>query len=135
MRMVLYVVIIAALCLAPLERLNVADLEPVQVVAVYAEDGLLTIKTDTDDVGKGADVQKALADMKARTATVIYLDTAEYLLVEPGTEEQARILSAELKSGVRVAPYNGGDLQQEAKYADLHNDLPKLRKWIDQAAE
>lgn len=134
MRMVLYVVIIALLCLIPLERLNVADLEPVQVVAVCMREGEVTILTDTDDMGKGADVREALADMKAHTPTVIYLDTAEYLLVEPGAEEQARILGAELKGGVRVAPYNGGDLQQEAKYADLHNDLPKLRKWIDQTA-
>lgn len=134
MRMVLYVVIIASLCLIPLERLNVADLEPVQVVAVYREAGQVILETDTGDLGKGTDVQQALADMKAHTHTVIYLDTAEYLLVEAGAEEQARILSAKLKGGVRVAPYNGGDLQQEAKYADLHNDLPKLRKWIAQTA-
>lgn len=134
MRMVLYIVIIASLCLVPLERLNVGDLEPVQVVAVCMEDGEVMVKTDTDDIGKGTDIQQALADMKAHTPTVIYLDTAEYLLVEPGAEKQARILAGELHGNVRVAPYNGGDLQQEAKYADLHNDLPKLRKWIAQAA-
>ena len=81
MRKILYVAILAALFFAPLERADVAKLLPIQAVAVYADNGQVVLETDAKAQGRGDSAEQALENMKATTSAVVYLDTAEYLLV------------------------------------------------------
>ena len=129
MRTFLSLLILGSLFFVKPNRLRIADLEPVQTVAVYLDAGAVVLETDTGDLGTGATPAEALTDMKAHSPTVIYLDTAQFLLVGDGAEAHAEALRNHLHGSVRVASYNGGDLADEAKYADLHNKLPRLRDW------
>lgn len=129
MRLIFYLVILVALFFAPVERLDIADLEPVQAVAVYREGDNVILETDTQDRGRGKNVEEALAAMKKSTPTVIYLDTADFLLVAENAEETVDSLRGYLKSDIKVATYHGGPVKEEAEYVDVHGDTVRLKDW------
>ena len=125
MRILLYIIILASLFFAPVDRLDIAKLEPVEAVAVYMEEGRVTLQTDGEDMGRGDTAQEALADLKENALAVIYLDTADYLLIGDGTEEVAKDLRQYLRESVQTGKYNGGNVKEEAKYLDVHGDAEK----------
>lgn len=129
MRWILYVVIIALALSVPVQRLDVAKLQPVEAVAVTVENGRVVLETDTEDRGEGATAIEALKDMKSKALSVIYLDTAEYLLVEEGAEEFAEELRPLLNGSVRVGSYLGGEVKTQLQYYEVHGNLPKLKQW------
>lgn len=130
MRMVLYIVMLALLFLAPVERLDVAKLEPVQTVAVYINDAAVILETDTGDKGEGADVEGALEDLEENTPGVIYLDTAQYLLVSEQAESYVDSLREYLSPSVRACLWDEkGSVKDAAQYLDVRSDLPKLKDW------
>ena len=129
-RIILYVLILIAVLLIPVERTDVGKLQPVQSVAVFGEDGTVIIETDTGDRGSGADAQAALDDLKRTTPAVIYLDTAEYLLVAEGMEGAVEHLRAHLKETVELYQYLGAPkLEDVTKYLEIHGDAPTLKQW------
>lgn len=129
MRRILSVAILALCLLAPVKRLDVAKLEPVQTVAIYSQGGKVVLETDTGNRGEGVDAAEALGNLKQNALAVIYLDTAEYLLVGEGDEQLVGQLLPVLHKRVKVALYGGGDIVEETAYWEVHGDLPKLEQW------
>ena len=130
MRKILYAVILLLLLFVPLERLDVAKLEPVQTVAICVDADEVVLKTDTGSVGRGQNVDRAYQDLEENTPSAIYLDTAQYLLVTEDAVKYVDALRQYLKPTVRVSLYNGKiDLKDAAKYLSVHSDLPKLKNW------
>lgn len=129
-RILLYVVVLAVICFLPTDAMDVAKLRPVQVVSLYKENGQVVIETDTQDRGVGETPQTALDDLERTTPGVIYLDTAEYLLV---TEDSLDVLEAfrdRLKKSVKLCVRaDTVDLTQVAKYLSVHGGMPKLKDW------
>ena len=125
MKFILYALIIALSLFAPVTRLDIAKLSPVEAVAVYKEYGQVVLKTDEENEGRGENVHLALADLKKKASVIIYLDTARYLLVGEGAAAEAAALQAYLKESVLVGNYAGGDVKEEAKYLDVHTDSAK----------
>ena len=125
MRILLYITILIAMFFAPVKRLDIAKLEPVEAVAVYLENGRITLQTDGEDIGRGTTAQEALADLKENAFEVIYLDTADYLLIGDGAEEAAKDLRQYLRRSVETGKYNGGNVKEEAKYLDVHGNAAK----------
>lgn len=130
MRGLLYLVILALLFLAPVQRLDVAELEPVQTVAVDFRRNAVVLETDTDNRGVGEDVASALADLEAKTPGVIYLDTAQYLLVSESAVALVDDLQGYLSPSVKVSLWDGeGSVISAAKYLCVQEDLPKIEEW------
>ena len=125
MRILLYIIILVAMFFAPVDRLDIAKLEPVEAVAVYMEEGRVTLQTDGENIGSGVTAQEALADLKENALAVIYLDTADYLLVGEGAEEAAKDLQQYLQKSVQIGKYNGGNIKEEAQYLDVHKNAAK----------
>ena len=133
MRILLYIIILALLFFAPVERLDVAKLEPVQTVAISMKENALILETDTNNRGEGANITDALSDLEDRTPGVIYLDTAEYLLVTEDATGYIDALRGYLSPSVKVSLWDGeGSVESAAQYLDVRNDLPKLQDWKDQ---
>lgn len=131
-RLISYGVILAMLFLAPVERLDVAKLQPVQTVAIYTEPGAVVLETDTHNIGRGASVAEALENLEQVTPGVIYLDTAQYLLVSKDGEGYVDALRDYLHSDVRVSAWDGvGNVEIAARFLSTEKDLPKLRDWQD----
>ena len=129
-RTIIYIGILALILAAPVKAINVGDLHPVQVVSVYKDSGWTVIKTDTEDSGIGGTALQALQNMKDTSEGIIYLDTAEYLLLTKDTEDAVIELTAELKPSVRLCMTKQvDDLQRAAAFLRTHGELPKLKDW------
>lgn len=128
MKGMLYALILALTFFAPVKRLDISKLEPVEAVAISRCREGVRLQTDTGALGEGVDVTDALADLKDRAKGVIYLDTAEYLLAEEGMQKQVESLMRWLKKDVRIAKYRGGDIREEAEYLDAHRQSEKPKK-------
>ena len=129
-RIIVYIGIVALIIAAPVKPLNIGELRPVQVVFVYRQHDWVVIETDTDDKGIGGTARQALQNMKDTSDGVIYLDTADYLLIGPNGEEPTQELTRELKGSVRLCKAAKiRDLEKAASYLRTHGDLPKLRSW------
>lgn len=130
MRMILYIIILSLLFVAPVERLDIAKLEPVQTVALSTDETGVVLETDTDNRGRGATVDSAHKDLENRTPGVIYLDTAEYLLVTEDAVAYVDAIRKYLHPSVAVSLWDGkGSVKDAAQYLDVRDDLPQLRHW------
>lgn len=130
MRIVLYIAILASLFFLPLERLDIAHLEPVQTVAVKRTAEGVTLLTDTGNQGFGKTVAGAIADLEEKTPGVIYLDTAQYLLLTEDAIAAAEELRTSLKPSVYVCVWDGeGSVEGASKYLSVRKDLPCFKDW------
>ncbi len=127
MRKVIYAVILLSLFFVPLERVEIGELLPVRAVAVYASNGMIFVEIDTGEKGSGIDVTQALDQLKRNTPAIIYLKTAEYLLVTEATENMVPVLRGFMRNNVKI--YNcdaEGRVKEVAEYLDVHGELTKM---------
>ena len=129
-RIILYILLMAAALLAPVERADVGKLRPIETVAVYKENDWIVLRTDTDDVGIGATATQALQNMKDTASGIIYLDTAAYLLLEEDAQDAAEELRGVLKDKVRLCLSDKKIEPKDAtKYLSAHGGLPRMEDW------
>ena len=129
MRILLYIVILALLFLAPLERLDIAHLEPVQTLAVRVNGNTVELETDTGNSGQGRTVAQAVKELEENTSGVIYLDTAQYLLLTESALSVTEELADYLRPGIRVCMWDGeGNVAGAAQYLEIRKDLPKFHQ-------
>ena len=130
MRKVLYLLLLASLFFVPLQRVEIAKLLPVEAVAVYMDGNQVVLETDTEHIGTGNTAEEALESLKIGTPKIIYLDTAEYLLVAEDAVSQVDHLRQYLKPSTKVCVCDArGGVKNTAEYLDVHEKLPKLRHW------
>lgn len=130
MRMLLYIVILALLFFSPLERLDIAKLEPVQTIAIRIVDGQVVLETDTKNKGQANTMQAAIDDLEENTPGVIYLDTAQYLLITQEAAHYGEELEKYLRPSVKVSIWDGkGSVEKAAEFLEIRSDLPRLRQW------
>jgi hypothetical protein len=121
---------LALLLLAPIQRLDIAELEPVQTVAISVSGDQVVLETDTKNKGQGVTVQAAIEDLEKHTPGVIYLDTAQYLLITEEALRYAASVEPYLRQSVKVSLWDGqGSVEDAAKYLSVNSKLPTLRHW------
>ena len=128
-RLILY---IAALTLLLPGRggTDIGSLQPVEVVQLYKRNELLFIETDTGDLGWGMTAGDAVKKLKETTPGQIYLDTADYLLIDAGLEEYLPDLRSYLKKRTAMAyGQEEIDLQEAAAYLSVHRPARTIGKW------
>lgn len=129
MKVILYAVIIGLSLMAPIERLDVEKLLPIEAVALYYEDGMLTLETDTGHKGTGNTVADALRELKERTPAVVYLDTARYLMVAPEAEDQVAFMKEYLGSRTEVTCWDvRGQVKMAMEYLRAHGKTVHLEQ-------
>ena len=128
-RILLYVAALALLLLGG-RGTDIGRLRPVELVQMTEQNGLLILETDTGDRGWGMTVDQAVGKLKETTPGHIYLDTADYLLLEEGTEEYLPQLRTYLKKGTGMvyAP-KGLDLIETVEYLSVHKPSRTIGKW------
>lgn len=129
-QIILYIIIGAAALMAPVERMDVGKLRPVELVEIYRENEKVIIATDTGDWGEGTDPEEALRDLKETTSGYIYLDTARFVLAGEESDKDIEMLRSRLKPSVRLCRIKKRiNPQKAAAYLRVHRDLPELKKW------
>ena len=120
----------AAMLIAPSEDLDIASLQPVELLYIYMENGIVTVETDTGDFGTGKDLQDAMEDMKATTPGEIFLETAQYLLVGENGEDFLPELKQILRPAAQVIQMRGApDVQAAVKFLSVHKSSLTLKDW------
>lgn len=128
MRRILYIAILLILPFAPLCRLDIAKLEPVEVLGMCIVNNVIRLETDTGHQGEGGTVEEAVADIKEKTPGVIYMDTAKYLLLTKEAVAYAAKLAPHLRDDIKVCIWNGeGSVIDAAEYLELRSDLPLFK--------
>lgn len=122
MRKILYLILIGLTFIAPVERLEIAKLEPIEAVAVEVRGEAVILKTDTDRQGRGATVEEALSDLKQNTPAVVYLDTARYLLLAENARHLQAQIAPYLRRRLEIGSYSGGNVREELEYLQAHWD-------------
>ena len=131
MRILIYALLLAAALAVPVKRTDVGKLRPVEVIAVARTENGYTVRTDTGDMGTGNTLKAAFCNLEDTTAGVIYLDTAEYLLLETEIEEK-RLLRELLKNGIRVCAAEPEiPLEGSGAYLDIHHPKSRLGNEMD----
>ena len=103
---------------------DIADLKPVRAVYIHMEGRTLHIETDTGDSGAGADLTEACADLRSKADGEIFLDTAEFLILDPKVPITEAFYSL-LRPDCRVTFTDAApDLEKAAAYLAQHP--PKL---------
>lgn len=73
----------AILSRLPHPAVDIARLEPVRTIYLYMDGAAMIIETDSGDSGSGADLEAAYAALRANAHREIFLDTAEFLILDP----------------------------------------------------
>ena len=129
-RIIIYCLLLGAVLAIPVEKLDVGKLEPVQAVWMYTAADKIVLETDTEDRGSGRSVDEALADLENRCKGIIYLDTAQFLLVSENSVDHIPALGHYLKGSVKVCQWEGkGSVADAAKYMAAHENGCKLSTW------
>lgn len=129
-RILLYVAVLAAVLWIPVDGSDVGKLQPVQLVSLYKDGEMVVIETDTQDRGVGATVDAAFENLEKTTPAIIYLDTADYLLVSQDALEHVPELDRYLKSNVWICLEESPlDPVAASKYLRAQEGLPRLKQW------
>ncbi|MBR4291462.1 MAG: hypothetical protein IKT52_12620 [Oscillospiraceae bacterium] len=129
-KIVLYVLLLGATLLFPVQGEDVGKLLPVEVVQIYKEEDRVVIATDVGASGTGATVKEAIENLKATSAGIIFLDTADYLLFDESAKEEIGQLETYLKRSVRVSASDGEiDLHEAAAFLAVHQPAARLKSY------
>ena len=117
---------VAILSRRPHPARDVARLEPVQAVYIYQKNGTLCIETDTGAAGSGNTLTEAAADLKASASGEIFLDTAEFLLIDPEVTITADFHTLLRPTCGVTFTHATPDLQAAADYLTIHQPFVTL---------
>lgn len=107
---------------------DIAKLEPVRAVYVYMDGEKLHIETDTGDSGSGTNLTEATAHLRSKADGEIFLDTAEFLILDPSVpvgEDFYTLLRPSSK--VAFAAY-APDLPAAADHLAIHTPKTTLAR-------
>lgn len=115
---------------------DVGQLLPVEAVRLSSMNGMVILETDTGDSGIGVDVEAAIRDLKATTSGNVFLETADYLIVEPGCEDLMVQIQLHVHPSCDVcAEERKTDLEETVKFLSVHKPGVTLQEWIGGSAE
>lgn len=130
-KLMLYIALLTAALAVPVQKTDVGKLIPVEAVFLYTEDNQIALETDTGDKGSGETVKEAAEDLHESAAGHLYLDTADYLLVEESAAERLVEIAPYLKRTVRVCEAEQGiDLAQVSEYLRTHRPNSILERSV-----
>lgn len=99
---------------------DISRLEPVQLVSIHEEAGVLQIETDTGDRGTGKTLTEAEADLRAKADGEIFLETAEFLLLDPAVTVTADFFTILRPTCKVLYVKESPDLPAAAQYLSTH---------------
>lgn len=133
-RGILYLAVLSIMLLHPTERADLGKLKPVETVLIYEDRGQVVLETDTEDQGRGETPQMALRDMREKSSGIIYMDTADYLLVAEGAESWIPELGKLLKGKVRICMTEKEvDIGDAGSFLAVHKPGCTMETWSPDA--
>ena len=130
-RLIIYGALIGATLFAPVRRVDVGTLQPVEIVYIIKRNQTVEVRTDTGEFGKGENIGEAVNDLLSTAQGVVYFETAEFLLVQENCKREAGIMADQLQASVRVCFVQGNpDLKYAKKFLRAHGSFPDLSQFL-----
>ncbi len=105
---------------------DLSELEPIEVVAVRQSEKGIEIETDTGAIGRGDNLTLAVDDLKEHSMGKVFLDTADYLLLELDDGNYEQFYSV-FRPGCRVCLSDGvQDLSKAGVFLQTHKPQNSL---------
>ena len=131
-KILLYILLLGAALILPVEGTDVGKLLPVELVQLDKMGDTVVISTDAGATGTGETVKAAIRDMEKTAAGIVFLDTADYLLVTESAMEEVESIKEHLKPSVRVCiQHVEMNLKDAAAYLSVHKPEHQLRSCQD----
>ena len=129
-RILLYLGILAAVCWAGKPGTDIGMLIPVETVFIQKLENEIVIETDSGDRGTGATMKQAAEDLKEKADGVIYLDTADYLILNREAEALLYQLQSNQKQEVALCETEGRiDVEEITPFLRAHKPQLRLSDW------
>lgn len=113
---------------------DIGQLEPVEAVQILTIEDGVRVLTDTGSEGYGGTLQQALENLHSSSTARIFLDTAQYLLVD--REAYLEELYELLRPACRVClAKEQVDLELAAEYLRIHDRQTSLLQYRAEAVE
>lgn len=123
-------VLVVLLGTSPFRGTDISALVPVEVVWIGMEESMVHLETDTGHFGEGRDVSAAIENLKSKAPGKVFLDTADYLIVEKGREELLEQLYTILRPSCMVCCADVvSDLEASVEFLKAHEPRTTLRQW------
>ena len=127
-KILLYMLLLGAALVLPLEGSDVGSLLPVELVQLDKMGDSVVISTDAGTTGTGETVKTAIRDMEKTAVGIVFLDTADYLLVKESAMPEVESIKEHLKPSVRVCiQHVEMNLKDAAAYLSVHKPECQLR--------
>ena len=131
-KILLYILLLGAALILPVKGTDVGKLLPVELVQLDKMGDTVVISTDAGATGTGETVKAAIRDMEETAAGIVFLDTADYLLVTESAMEEVESIKEHLKPSVRVCiQHVEMNLKDAAAYLSVHRPEHQLRSCQD----
>ena len=129
-RIWIYGLLMAMTLAAPAKRNDLGKLHPVELIKAHRENGDVVLETDTGAKGKGKDIASAIQNLKDTTAGIVFLDTADYLLIGKEEDDLIMELKGYLKRKTRVcyAPQTV-DPEETTGFVTVHTPKMEIGRW------
>lgn len=109
---------------------DIGKLEPARVLLVEDTLGGVAVRTDMGQFGLGEDLSAALRNMEQTASGQVFLDTAEFLLIGPGTAKWLPELTRILRPSCQLCLAEGVvDLEAAAEFLAIHKPSFTLGDW------
>ena len=129
-KMVWYLILIIGALMIPSEKTDIGDMKPVELVQLERNSDRVVIRTDMKDEGEGQDTAEALENLKRTSDGIIYLDTADYLLVDMDAAADAVELAGVLKASSRVCwAEKKIDPEKATAFLRIHQPQTQFKDW------
>ena len=120
---------ITLLARMPHPAVDIARLEPVRSIYIDIDGETLTIETDDRFSGTGLDLREAYQDLTANADREIFLDTAEFLILDPDVPITAEFYELLRPTTKVVWSADRPDLETISEYLTIHPPEMTLAKY------
>lgn len=129
-RMIVYFGILAAVLWAGGPGTDIGMLIPVETLFIQKQGDTIVIQTDSADTGAGATMKQAAEDLKEKAHGIIYLDTADYLILNGEAEALLPQLQNNRKQEVVLCKADEKiDVQKVTPFLRTHRPQLELSDW------
>lgn len=126
----------ALLCGGLFRGQDVGKLRPMEVIALSMDRDSVVLRTDTGDTGKGENVNAAMEELKEGSYGVLFLDTADYLLLDEDAQRLLPELGRYLRPGCGVCLTRGEmDLTEIAQFLSVHMPENTIQELLTEGGE
>ena len=118
-----------ALLLLPQRGTEVGKLLPVETLLIEKQAGQYRVSTDTGNTARGDSLENAVESLRVEAPGIIFLDTADYVLLTRETTECMEKLTDYVRPGTRVYEIEGAaDMEEIGTFLRAHGpDTPLYR--------